>query len=397
MILKTQAPPQDPIAAVTHPDPYPYYAMLVADKPIYRDAQLGLWVASSAETVTSVLISDLCRVRPPREPIPKALLGSPAADIFRYLVRMNDGEGHSPFKNVVSASLESLDMARVEERGRHWAGLLVETIKPQQDPDRLMDFAFQLPVYILADLLDVPQDELPQVAAWTSDFVACLSPISQVEQIERGKIAAGRLLELFRPLLINQQAGRSEGLLSTLSHEAKRVGRGDEDVIIANSIGFLSQAYEATAGLMGNTLLTFASHRRVREQVLADPDLLRHIIHEVLRFDSPVQNTRRFVVKGGILAGQDMKEGDAILVLLAAADRDPLANPDPERFDIFRPDRRIFTFGVGIHACPGETLAVTIAQAGLEQLLASGLDLEQLAGAVTYRPSINVRIPMWIK
>src|ERR1700704_2197965 len=97
--------PADPIAAVTHPDPYPYYADLLARKPIYRDEALGLWIASSAAAVGAVLGSDRCRVRPPAEPVPNALLGSPAADIFRHLVRMNDGPGHCPVKRAVTRTL----------------------------------------------------------------------------------------------------------------------------------------------------------------------------------------------------------------------------------------------------------------------------------------------------
>jgi hypothetical protein len=69
--------PPDPIAAVTHPDPYPFYADLAVRRPLYRDEALWLWVASSAAVVTAVLTSDLCRVRPPAEPVPAALLGSP--------------------------------------------------------------------------------------------------------------------------------------------------------------------------------------------------------------------------------------------------------------------------------------------------------------------------------
>lgn len=71
-------PPRHPIAAVTHADPYPYYAQLVARAPVYRDEALDRWVASSADAVTAVLSSDLCRVRPPTEPVPRALLGSRA-------------------------------------------------------------------------------------------------------------------------------------------------------------------------------------------------------------------------------------------------------------------------------------------------------------------------------
>jgi cytochrome P450 len=82
------------------------------------------------------------------------------------------------------------------------------------------------------------------------------------------------------------------------------------------------------------------------------------------------------------VAGRALKKGDAVLVVLAAANRDPAATG-------------IFTFGAGPHACPGETLAVTIAQAGIEALLRAGVDLEGLAENVTYRPSANCRIPLF--
>src|SRR3954454_3330356 len=102
--------PSDPIAAVTFPDPYPFYAELVA-RGLYRDETLGLWVAASAEAVTAVLASDLCRVRPPSEPVPRALVGSPAGEIFRHLVRMNDGPVHDSCRQAVVAMLASFDEA----------------------------------------------------------------------------------------------------------------------------------------------------------------------------------------------------------------------------------------------------------------------------------------------
>jgi cytochrome P450 len=133
----------------------------------------------------------------------------------------------------------------------------------------------------------------------------------------------------------------------------------------------------------------------MRNEVAADPDFLRYVIQEVLRYDSPVQNTRRFLAEDGFVAGEKMKAGDTILVILAAANHDPSANPNPERFDVFRKDRRIFTFGVGAHACPGEALAATIARAGVERLIASGLAIERLPETMTYRASVNARIPIF--
>jgi cytochrome P450 len=386
--------PDNPIAAVTHPDPYPYYADLVSRKPLYRDTTLGLWVASGAEAVTAVLTSDLCRVRPPTEPIPAALRGTPAGTIFQHLVRFNDGAGHCPFKDAVSAALEAIAATRVAERSGAWARSLSEEIGPTRDPSRLSRFAFHLPIYVAASLLGVPDDLLPQTVAWAGDFAHCLAPGSGPAQVERGSVAAGHLLAMFRDLTPALTDESADNLLAILAREAGRVGRDDAETIVANGIGFLFQAYDATAGLIGNTLLALASHPEVHAQAIADPGLLPAVIEEVLRYDPPTQNTRRFLARDGAIAGKEMREGDAILVVLAAASRDPSANPDPDRFDIFRADRRLFSFGADIHACPGEPLATAIAQAAIAQLLASGVDPGRLAMPAIYRPSHNVRIAL---
>ncbi|MGI8687592.1 MAG: cytochrome P450 [Thermomicrobiales bacterium] len=383
--------PTDPIAAVTHPDPYPYYADLVARKPLYHDVALKLWVASSADAVTAVLTSDLCRVRPPTEPVPAALQGTPSGEIFRHMVRFNDGAGHCPFKSAVSAALGEIAVTRATERSDIWARLLADEIAPTRDPGRLSRFAFHLPIYVAASLLGVPDDLLPHAALWAAAFARCLAPGSGPEEVAQGSVAAGHLLAMFHDLAPTLLEESADNLLAILMREAGRVGRGDADTIVANGIGFLFQAYDATAGLIGNTLVALASHPEVHARLVADPSLLRPVIEEVLRYDPPVQNTRRFLARDGAIAGQDMHEGDTVLVVLAAASRDPSANPHPDRFDIVREDRRLFTFGAGVHACPGPSLATTIAQAAIAQLLASGGDLPRLTMPTTYRPSHNVR------
>jgi cytochrome P450 len=385
----------NPITAVIHPDPYPYYAELVATKPLYYDAVLGLWVASSAEMIAEVFNSSVCRVRPAAEPIPKTLLGSPAADIFRHLVRMNDGAAHCPFKQAVSTTLAEVNLAEAIKHSNRWAAMLAARFADQNTQEQLADFAFHLPVYVVGSLLGIPDAMLPQCALWIGDFVACLAPASNDEQIERGKQAAAHLRDTFRSLL-NVQSQSSAGLLVALACAARQVGREDTDSIIANGIGFLSQAYEATAGLIGNTLLALASSAETRSTVAAHPSHLDNAIQETLRYDPPIQNTRRFLVQDGIVAGQEMQAGATILLVLAAANRDPHANPSPAHFDLWRKNRRSFTFGLGAHACPGEALAPIIAKAGVEQLMATNI-WQHLHPVVAYRQSANARVPLITK
>jgi cytochrome P450 len=380
--------PTSPIAAVTHPNPYPYYAGLVEYHPFEYNSALGMWVAASAEAIAAVLTSSACRVRPLSEPIPKALEGSPAREIFRHLVRMNDGDDHHTVKRAVSSALMSVDM--VGQAAKRWAEVLFNDLHSDRELERLSDFAFQLPVCVMGSLLGIQDDELPQTAVYISEFVACLAPGSSPEQLERGKLAAENLLTCFQSLLTDPHG---KGLLHRLAREVTAEGRGSEQAIVANAIGFLTQAYDATAGLIGNMLAALACHDGLYQQVMNYPELLVAAAREVLRHDSPVQNTRRFLAENCVLAGQSVRQGDAVLVLLAAANRDPAANPRPDHFDLARKERRLFTFGLGAHACPGENLAVTIATAGVQQLLASGLDPRRLRW--TYRPSANARIPIF--
>jgi cytochrome P450 len=382
-------PPADPIAAVTHPDPYPYYAEMVAHRPLHRDERLGLWVAASAAAVTAVLTSDVCRVRPIAEPVPSMLVDSPAGTIFGRLVRMNDGARHGSMKRAVTSTLEAMDSVHVAAMSRAWARSLVDELSPRDDPSRITELASRLTAHVIASLLGVPPDVVPQTARWTADFVRGLGPGASAEHLERGKTSARHLLALGRSLL---SGGTSEGLLPSL---ARHGGGQDSESIVANGLGFLSQSYEATTGLIGNTLVALARHREARSAVVVDRDRLHPVLIEVLRHDAPIQNTRRFVAEDAAVAGVGMNAGDAIVLVLAAANRDPAVNPEPARFDPARLAPRTFTFGLGAHSCPGTALATTIAAAGVDALLTAGVALDELAEIVSYRPSVNARIPLF--
>lgn len=384
-------PPASPVSAVTHPDPYPYYRDLVARSPLYRDDSLGLWVAASADAVTAVLTSPLGRVRPVAEPVPAALLGSPAADIFGRLVRMIDGPGHGIMKQAVTATIDSMSATGARAVAERWARTLAAEIDPWASPAQLDGFTVALSTHVIASLLGVPDQGLRDAERCVGRYVSAVSPAADVERLERGKEAARDLIDLVGSPVIASETG----LLSVLSREARRAGCEDTGAIAANAIGFMTQAYEATAGLIGNTLLALAGRPELAARIPTDSRRLDDVLREVLRHDPPVQNTRRFIAADGQVAGRRMAAGDTVLVVLAAANHDAAANREPERFDVARTHRRTFTFGVGFHACPGEVLAITIARAGIEGLLSRGLPLGSLSGAVTYRPSANVRVPLF--
>jgi cytochrome P450 len=390
--MRPTTPPDTPLAAVSHPNPYPYYAGLVKERPFYRDEAVGAWVASSATAVTAVLLCDATRVRPAAEPVPAALGGSASAALFGRLVRMTDGPAHPPLKGALVRTLGFLEEKHLAALARASAETLAEKNLQPATPRGLEAFAFGLSVHVLSCLLGLPEAQQGAVQEATEAYLAGLLPSPSPACLGRGARGAEVLLELAGAA---RAAARPSSLLGSFKEEAAGEGVRQDDVLTANAAGLLTQAYEATAGLIGNTVLALGARPELAQALRRAPAGLGDVLWEVLRYDAPVQNTRRFVAREVRVCGQRLKAGDTVLVVLAAANRDAEANGEPETFEPARVARRTFTFGLGRHLCPGQALTLAMARAGVEQLLHSGLDFRELR-AVGYRPSLNVRVPRFV-
>lgn len=376
------APPTDAIAAVTHANPYPWYAALRSGPALVRDERLRLWIASRADVVRELLANDAMRVRPLAEPVPNAIAGTPAGEVFGQLVRMNDGERHMAHKPVLQRALAGLDLATAHADALRLAERMAD--------EPLRDFCFGFPVSAVAHLLGFADEALPQLSRWMRDFVACLSPLSTQPQLDAASGAAAALMARFEQHVAARPA-RNGSLLAAVQAEAPdRCAK----VLRANLVGLLSQTCEATAGLLGNSLAALAREPDLRRKLASHWTLLPALVEEVARHDPSVQNTRRFVAQHTVVAGTELAPGDAVLLVLGAANRDPALNPAPATFELMRASRQTLGFGHGAHACPGQSLACMVAAAGLQALLASGLATDALQErGWDYHPSVNARIP----
>lgn len=383
--------PLNPIDAVQHRDPYPYYERLLDGPLLHYDDGLKMWIAARAAAVAEVFDSPACRVRPTAEPVPAPLQGLPAGEIFGHLVRMNDGARHDQPKLALERALATLPRAHVEARARD----IAQIDMPQgADAPALSQWIFDTPVTVVADLLGFARDEQRAVANWTREFAACLSPLSTAEQLVVGSAAASHLRQRMQSLVQSAQP-RQGSLLARVCHEAQALGWANGAAVVANLVGLLSQTYEATGGLIGNAMVALGTHPHLLNEVRATPGGWEQWVQETGRYDSPVQNTRRFVSERTCIAGVELEQGAAVLLVLAAANRDPEANPHPNQFMLERPDRCVFSFSRGAHACPGQVLAQSIAAAALAVLCSQwpADGFERMAWS--WRPSANGRLPVF--
>ncbi|MEO6743146.1 MAG: cytochrome P450 [Caldimonas sp.] len=364
--------PADPIAAVVHPDPYPYYAELRSRGGLQRDDALGLWIATGADGVDGLLREPAGLVRPPAEPVPRFLLGTRAGNVFGALARMNDGERHVAQRARVEGLLQRIDRAGSTDL-THIADELARAWRRDGDPGALDVAIRDLPTTVIAAALGVPETERPAVVSATAAWVAGLSARAD----ETARIAA---------------IAAMDQLLDRLS----AFGVTDNDDAAAH-VAMLMQPHEATAGWIGAGVLRLARDAALRDAACNGSLDAEAFGSEVLRHDPPVQNTRRTLATDVSIGACTVRAGDSVLIVLASAERDPRRHAEPDRFRLDRPRPPSLDLGAGPHRCPGGGFALRIACAAWHALAkdAPPEAFAALADRVRWRPSANVRAPVF--
>lgn len=328
--------PRDVLQAPTHPDPYPWYARLRRERPLFFDDALGLWVVAAPALAREALREPRLRVRPPAEPVPRALAASLTGEVFAQLVRMNDGAFHARHRPAVAARAARWEAAQVEAAAER----AVRDLAPRFGADALLA---ALPVQAMARLLGVAPDALDATVEAVQAFVGALGAAPDAETIRRSDDAVRSLMA----------QGEAQGL---------------DSVAAANRIALMQQALDATAGLIGNAI---AAWQR-------EPALLAGtaFVEAVAARDPAVHNTRRFAAADLLLAGERIAAGQGLVLLLVGEGDAP-------------------GFGAGPHACPGERIALHLAAAALRSLQQSGALARGFGPVRGWRPLPNARIPVF--
>ncbi|WP_199789582.1 cytochrome P450 family protein [Sorangium cellulosum] len=378
------------------PNAYAIYARLRAEEPVHRTALEDgrvLWLVTRYDDCVAALKDE--RLVKDWRPLGIDLYGPDEArmQLDRHMLN-TDPPTHTRLRAIVNKAFTPKLVEGLRDRIQAIADDLLDQVQGRGEMDLVADYAFPLPIIVIAELLGVPVADRHRIRTWSD---AVVGGVPTRERVDR---AAG-LIKEFKDYLLGMVEERRkaprEDLLSALVHvEEEGAGKLDETELLSMVFLLLIAGHETTVNLIANGMLALLTHPAERERLRADPSLLRSAIEELLRYDSPVETaTFRFAREDVELGGAVIPKGDAVVVVLGSANRDPALTPSPESLDLAREPNRHIAFGLGIHYCLGAPLARLEGQIAIGTILRRmpNLALKVPPESIEIRPSLLVRGP----
>lgn len=288
---------------------------------------------------------------------------------------LSDPPQHTHYRRLVQQAFTPKAIAAMSERVTALADELLRGLSAQQQFDLHDDFAFPLPVIIIAEMLGVPSEDLHRFKHWSDASVAAMGAEDPTPWNDDLAALGDYLLQHIR----NQRAtqpGAAANLTQRLVN-ARIQGQGltDEEVRgVASQL--LVGGNETTTSLITNAVWRLLEQPELWQQLVQSPQLVPVALEESLRFDPPVLGLYRTVRGETVLHGTTMPAGSKVMLHYAAANRDPNVFNDPDQFKLDRPAKKHLAFGLGVHFCLGAELARLEAKAALSALLRHYPDLE---------------------
>jgi len=377
-------------------DPYPCYAdMLEAGYGEYTPPgrDITLRVLARHADVQAVLRDPRFGRATFREALQNGLGDGPLAQVYRDWFLFQDPPDHTRLRALVNQPFTP----RAVESMRARIGDLVEGLLDGVDPhglDLIREFAYQVPVLVICELLGVPESDRGRFGAWSAAVAVGLDNVTNPdgEGLARADEGAEGLTDYFRSLVRERRRNPGADLLSGLIHAEEAGDRLSEDELLANCVLLFFAGHETTVNLIGNGVLALDRHPDQLARLRADPSLIVSAVEELLRFDSPVQRTGRDAREDAQVNGRHFPAGERVIVLIGAANHDPRQFREPGSLDITRPNaNQHLSFAAGMHYCVGAPLARLEAQIAINALVRRATNLRVLTDTPRWRRTFVLR------
>ncbi len=380
----------DPFAPGFFDDPYAQYAELRDHDPVHHSV-FGTWMVTRWDDVHALLrkpgtsvedgnIADRSR----RDALVELV---PGREPRRSLAILNiDPPDHTRIRKLVSKAFTP----RAVERIRHRAGTLVEEIlddlgQRDEPVDLVAELAFPLPFTVISEMLGMPEGDRDQLRRWSHTVTQILDPILAFEHAAAIFEAADAMRDVVADA-IAWKRGRpdDDDLLSALIAAEEEGDVLSDAELVENVVLLYLAGHETTVNLIGNGTAALLDHPDQRRLLVDDPGLDTNAIEELLRWDSPVQFSRRIALEPIEMRGRVIQPGEFVTTVLGSANRDPRKfGETADQLDLRRADaREHISFGSGIHHCLGAALARLEGQEAIGRLVRRFPDLEEASPRV---------------
>jgi cytochrome P450 len=376
-------------------DPYPLYRRLREQDPVYWDPYLHAWVVTRYEDVVTVLHRYRAARTPPPERLEELGMGelTPIAALMVKQMLFMDPPEHGRVRSLASVAFTPRRVARLRAQIAAIAERLVDDLAADGSFELMSGLANPLPAIVTAQMLGVPSADHELLKGWSADFAEMLGNFQHNPgRTQKILQSVEEMVAYFRAAVISQAENPTEGLINALATAEVDGDRLSEEEIVANVIVTMVGGQETTTNLIGNGLLTLLRQPEQLERLRAQPELMASAVEELLRYESPSQHTARLAPDGAILGEKVIAEGDAVIAVMAAGNRDPERFSDPDRLDLGRADNRHLAFGWAAHFCFGAPLARLEGQIAFEALLARFPRLSLAPDqTIRWRPNLGLR------
>jgi cytochrome P450 PksS len=402
-----KAPPAgglDISSAAFNADPYPVYARLRAEAPVYgvhlptRDT---LWLITRYDDVCAVLkdprlLKDRFTVpsqRPGRQHWFRRLEQSKLMRPIKRNMLELDPPDHSRLRALVSKAFTPRMIEDMHDGIQALADELIDGAARRGGGgtiDVMRDYALPLPTIVIGNLLGVPAQDRRKFQRWTRAAMSVNSTWGLINAVPK-LLAFARYIKRF---IRRRRAQPRDDLMSALIRAEEAGDQLSDHELRAMVLVLLFAGFESTVHLIGNGVLTLLQHPDQLARLRADPGLIKPAVEELLRYASPAKiTTDRYAAEDVTIAGVTIPRGEIVTAVVASANRDERQFPNPDLLDITREPNRHVTFGLGTHFCLGAALARLEGQIAIDTLLrrAPGLRLAVAPQDLHWRRGVFLR------
>jgi aspartate racemase len=375
-------------------NPYPLFHRLRREDPVHWDPFLHAWVVTRYPEVLEVLHTFSADRTPSPEQLTAMGLSrlNPMAQVMVKQMLFMDAPTHTRLRGLASKAFTPAKVDVLKTHIQDIVNGLLDKVEHKDSMDVIADLAEPLPAIVTAEMLGVPVADRQYLKTWSANFAEMLGNFQHnPDHAETMLRTVQEMTSYFRDAIREVKQHPREGLIHSLLTAEIEGDRLTEEEVVANTIVTMVGGQETTTNLIGNGLLTLVRNPDQMEMLSHDLSLISSAVEEMLRYESPSQHTARLAPSDRELGGKQIRQRQAVIAVMAAANRDPERFPDPDRFDITRKDNRHLAFGYAAHFCFGAPLARAEGQIAFETMLRRFPKLRLEPQPLVWRTNLGLR------